>query len=213
MGVKYEPYSTQVVPWEANSDILHLVINLNQLMGGLARDLWTYQALDYIRFSRPGKVSSSTMPQKVNPVDLENAEGQAEVSNALLVLIAYKPETTRLQRDLSDSVVKRMTGQALAHSLIAAKRLRFSLGALSIDREEMERDLHNHPEVMAEAVQLMLRLKGDKRGYQRVKRSIESGKFATLGGYAAKAGAYLGDAPSLAKACPRRVRVLLSASS
>ena len=213
MGVRYEPYSTQVVPWEANSDILHIVMNLNQLMTGLSRDLWTYQALDYIRFSRPGKVSSSTMPQKVNPVDLENAEGQAEVSNALLVLIAYKPETTRLQRDLSDSVVKRMTGQALAHSLIAAKRLRFSLGALSIDREEMERDLHNHPEVMAEAVQLILRLKGDKRGYQRVKRSIESGNFAALSGYAAKAGAYLGDAPSLAKACPRRVRALLSVSS
>jgi len=149
------------------------------------------------------------MPQKVNPVDLENAEGQAEVSNALLALIAYKPETTRMQRDLSDSVVKRMTGQALAHSLIAAKRLSISLRAMTVDRAAMARDLDNHPEVMAEAVQLYLRLRGDKRGYQRVKAAIESGDFATLSGYAEKAGAYLGDAPSLARACTDRVGSIL----
>ena len=213
LGVLFEPYSTQVVPWEANSDILHFVMDINHLMAGLARDLWTYQTLDYIRFSRPGKVSSSTMPQKVNPVDLENAEGQAEVSNALLQLIAYKPETTRLQRDLSDSVVKRMTGQALAHSLIAAKRLLLSLEAMSVDKRSMDVDLRSHPEVMAEAVQLLLRLKGDRRGYQRVKRVIESGDFPSLREYAAKAGDYLGDAPSLARACPARVRALLSVSS
>jgi len=213
MGVVYEPYSTQVVPWEANSDIFHIVMNLNQLMAGLSRDMWTYQALDYVRFSRPGKVSSSTMPQKVNPVDLENAEGQAEVSNALLALVAYKPETTRLQRDLSDSVVKRMTGQALAHSLVAAKRLSQSLGAMSVDRATMARDLDQHPEVMAEAVQLTLRLKGDRRGYQKVKAAIDAGDFASLSQYAARAGTYLGAAPRLARSCPARVRVLLSSSS
>ena len=211
MGLAYEPYSTQVVPWEANSDILHYVINLNQLMAGLSRDLWVYQALGYLRFSRPGKVSSSTMPQKVNPVDLENAEGQAEVSNALLALVAYKPETTRLQRDLSDSVVKRMTGQALAHSLIAAKRLMQSLKAMTVESDAMARDLDDHPEVMAEAVQVTMRLKGDRRGYQKVKRAIEAGDFQSLRHYASGAGSYHGLAPRLAKECPRRVRALLAA--
>lgn len=211
MGMRYEPYSSQVVPWEANSDILHYVINLNHLMAGLSRDLWVYQALGYLRFSRPGKVSSSTMPQKVNPVDLENAEGQAEVSNALLALLAYKPETTRLQRDLSDSVVKRMTGQALAHSLIASKRLMLSLGAMSIERDAMARDLDDHPEVMAEAVQISMRLNGDRRGYQKVKEAIEAGDFQSLRRYASEAGSYQGLAPRLAKECPRRVRALLAA--
>jgi adenylosuccinate lyase len=213
MGIRYERYSTQVVPWESNSDILHCVINFNQLMIGLSRDLWTYQALDYVRFSRPGKVSSSTMPQKVNPVDLENAEGQAEVSNSLLTLIAYKPQATRLQRDLSDSVVRRMTGQALAHSLIAAKRLLQSLSTMSVDRRTMARDLEQHPEVMAEAVQVMLRLKGDEKGYQKVKRAVESGEFNRLGSYAKTAGGYQGLGPSLAKKCMREVRALLGSSS
>jgi adenylosuccinate lyase len=210
MDVGYEPYSTQVVPWEANSDILHYVINLNRLMAGLSRDLWTYQALDYVRFSRPGKVSSSTMPQKVNPVDLENAEGQAEVSSALLTLIAYKPETTRLQRDLSDSVVKRMTGQALAHSLIAAKRMVQSLNAMSVDRIVMARDLADHPEVMSEAVQVSMRLSGDRRGYQKVKKAVDRGDFESLSNYVAGAGTYLGIAISLARACPDRVKTRLS---
>lgn len=213
MGIRYEAYSTQVVPWEANSDILHLVIGVNQLMIGLARDLWMYQTLDYVRFARSGKVSSSTMPQKVNPVDLENAEGQAEVSNSLLTLIAYKPLTTRMQRDLSDSVVRRMTGQALAHSLIAAKRLASSLAVMSVDGKSMAQDLKSHPEVTAEAVQLMLRLKGDERGYQKVKSAVERGEFGTLSPYADKAGAYEGLAPSLARGCPKEVRRLLGSSS
>ena len=213
MGVAYEPYSTQVVPWEANSDILHYVINLNQLMVGLSRDLWTYQALDYVHFSRRGKVSSSTMPQKVNPVDLENAEGQAEVSTALLSLIAYKPETTRMQRDLSDSVVKRMTGQALAHSLIASKRLVQSLNAMYVDRSAMSRDLHDHPEVMAEAAQISMRLGGDRRGYQKVKNAMDRGDFKSLSRYVAGAGAYGGQASSLARSCQGKVKKLLSSTS
>jgi len=213
MGIGYEPYSTQVVPWERNSDILHYVININQLMVGLSRDLWMYQALDYVRFSRPGKVSSSTMPQKVNPVDLENAEGQAEVSNSLLTPIAYKLQTTRMQRDLSDSVVRRMTGQALAHSLIAAKRLVHSLATMSVDRRSMARDLERHPEVKAEAVQVMLRLKGDKKGYQKVAKAVERGELSRLNSYTNKVRAYEGLSPSLARACPKEVRKLLASSS
>jgi adenylosuccinate lyase len=119
MGLEFSEYNTQVPPYESYSDIFHLIIDVNLIMLNLAQDLWMYQALDYLQFLRPGKVSSSTMPQKVNPVDLENAEGQVEISNSLLLLLAYKPEVTRLQRDLSDSPVRRMVGQALAHSLVA----------------------------------------------------------------------------------------------
>ncbi len=211
MGIRYEQLTTQVVPWESNSDILHYMININHLMIGLSRDLWTYQALDYVRFSRPGKVSSSTMPQKVNPVDLENAEGQAEVSNSLLTLVAYKLQSTRLQRDLSDSVVRRMAGQALAHSLVACKRLVHSLHGMSVDREAMAKDLDSHPEALAEAVQILMRLKGDEKGYQKVKRSIERGDLERLRGLAEMAGSYEGLAPSLATNCSREVQLLLRA--
>jgi len=209
LGLEYEEYSTQVVPWEANSDILHIIININQLMLGLARDLWTYQALDYIRFSRVGRVSSSTMPQKVNPVDLENGEGQAEVSNSLLTLIAYKLQTTRLQRDLSDSVVRRMTGQALAHSLVASKRLVSSLEELTVERETMSADLRRHPEVFAEAAQILARLRGDEKGYEKVMGSLKRGDISLLVDLPSATGGYLGLAPSLARDSQKTVLRLL----
>jgi adenylosuccinate lyase len=207
-GADMSQYSTQVVPGERLSDILHHIININQLMLSLVRDLWLYQTLDFVRFERPGKVSSSTMPQKVNPVDLENAEGQVEVSNSLLILLAYRLQVTRLQRDLSDSVIRRMLGQALAHSLVATSRIRASLASMRVERRAMLEDLHRHPEVYAEREQIKLRMKGDERGYEKVKSAIEGGRFKPSSG-----GAYLGYAVSLARGCPSLVNSLLKTSS
>jgi len=208
-GVGFSEYSTQVSPAEGLSDMLHHVMNVNQLLVSLARDLWAYQTLDYLRFVRPGKVSSSTMPQKVNPVDVENAEGQAEVSNALLGLLAYRLEVTRMQRDLSDSVLRRMVGQGLAHSLVAASRLASAVSSMEVERTFMAGDLARHPEVMAESEQIRLRLAGDEAGYEKVRTSLREGNFVPSMG----PGEYLGSAPDLARRCPGQVRRMLSPSS
>ncbi len=207
-GIDAAPYSTQVVPGERLSDILHCVININQLMLSLSRDLWLYQTLDYVHFLRPGKVSSSTMPQKVNPVDIENAEGQIEVSNSLLTLLAYRLQLTRMQRDLSDSVVRRMTGQALAHSLVACGRLTASLASMRVGRKEMSLDLERHPEVYAEREQVLRRLSGAAKGYEEVKAAVDGGRFNPRA-----RGPYLGEAVSLARDCPAAVKLLLKPSS
>jgi adenylosuccinate lyase len=201
-GVEPTTYSTQVVPGERLADILHCAITINQLMVSLSRDLWTYQTLGFVRFLRPGKVSSSTMPQKVNPVDLENAEGQAEVSTALLTLQAYRLQQTRLQRDLSDSVVRRTVGQALAHSLVACKRLRSSLSAMEVDRRSMKEDLGQHPEIFAEREQILSRLSGEVDGYERVKSAVEKGTFSP----SMPEDGYLGYAADLARGSPSAVR-------
>ncbi|MDG7010598.1 MAG: adenylosuccinate lyase [Nitrososphaerota archaeon] len=204
-GVEPAAYSTQVVPGERLSDILHGVITVNQLVSSLSRDLWLYQTLDYVHFVRPGKVSSSTMPQKENPVDVENAEGQADVSNSLLVMMAYRLQQTRLQRDLSDSAVRRMLGQALAHSLVACSRLGGSLRSLRVERLAMEDDLKGHPEVLAERQQVMKRLAGDAEGYEKVRAALARGEFAA----GADPTAYLGRSVDLAQGCERRVEETL----
>ncbi|MDA4125203.1 MAG: lyase family protein [Thaumarchaeota archaeon] len=206
MGVEPAAYSTQVVPGERLSDILHCVVNINQLILSLSRDLWLYQALDYVHFTRPGKVSSSTMPQKVNPVDLENAEGQVEVSNSLLTMMAYRLQLTRMQRDLSDSVIRRMVGQALAHSLVASSRLSASLDSMKVEAKFMRQELLGHPEVLAEAEQVSLRLRGDESGYERVSAAVKKGVFVP---FLKDPESYLGEAPRLAEACPKVVSDLL----
>lgn len=206
-GVEPASYSTQVVPGERLSDILHLVINLNQLVSSLARDLWLYQALGFLHFVRPGKVSSSTMPQKENPVDIENAEGQAEVSTSLLMPLAYRLQQTRMQRDLSDSVLRRMIGQALAHSLVACNRVLGSLPSVRVERGAMLADLRAHPEVLAERAQILRRLQGDPQGYENVRASIGKGGFVAD----ADPLGYLGASEKLAKGCPTAVRNALRA--
>ncbi len=213
MGLEFTEYNTQVPPHERYSDIFHVIIDVNLIMVNLVRDLWMYQALDYLKFLRPGKVSSSTMPQKVNPVDLENAEGQAEISNSLLMLLAYKPEVTRLQRDLSDSPVRRMMGQGFAHSLVACKRISRSLDSMVVRREIMKRDLNEHREVFAEAVQLLMRSEGDEKGYEKVRKAIENGRFSVPKEFSRKVGEYLGLAPTLARNCRREVNRLLNAGT
>jgi adenylosuccinate lyase len=204
-GVEAAEYSTQVVPGERLSDILHVIININQLISSLSKDLWMYQALDYVHFVRPGKVSSSTMPQKENPVDVENAEGQADVSNSLLVMMAYRLQQTRLQRDLSDSVVRRMLGQALGHSLVACNRLSMSLSSIRVERSVMLDDLARHPEVLAERQQILRRLAGDVEGYEKVRASLGRGEFVP----GSDPLAYLGISEELARSSGRRVREAL----
>ena len=206
LGVESVSYSTQVVPGERLSDILHTVINLNQLMISLARDLWFYQTLDFVNFQRPGRVSSSTMPQKINPVDLENAEGQAEISNSLLLMQAYRLQHTRMQRDLSDSVIRRTIGEALAHSLVASSRLRASLLTMKVRRKVLGDDFERHPEIFAEREQILRRLGGDEWGYEKVKSAIEKGGFRVP----IPPEGYLGSAAKLAADCPKVVRELLA---
>lgn len=208
MGVDFAAYSTQVVPGERLSDILHSVANLNQLIVSLARDLWLYQTLGYLRFQRGSKVSSSTMPQKVNPVDLENAEGQAELSNAILVFLEYRLQMTRMQRDLSDSVLRRMVGQGLAHSLVASRRLRASLASMVVDRNVMREDLRSHPEVFAEAAQISLRLSGDERGYEKTRAAVDAGRFVASPKHSRRG--YTGEAARLALECKNVVVGLLN---
>jgi len=171
LGLDYAPLTKQTVPYEGSSDMLHQLMLLNYITQELARDLWTYNMLGLVSFERKG-VSSSTMPHKVNPVDLEDAEGQVDASNSLLSTITYKLVQTRLQRDLSDSPVRRLLGQAIAHSLIACDRVIKSLQYMRVNTEKMADELMCHPEILSEAVQVSLRLQGDEKGYEKVQQGI-----------------------------------------
>ncbi len=173
LGLKYAPLTKQIVPHEATSDALHQIMLINHIMAELSRDLWTYNMLGLISFQRKG-ISSSTMPHKVNPVDLEDAEGQSDVSNSLLSLLAYRLVSTRLQRDLSDSPIRRMMGQALAHSYIACGRVIRALEYMKVNSEFMLSEVQAHPEVLSEAVQVSLRASGDPLGYEEVHDNISN---------------------------------------
>jgi adenylosuccinate lyase len=134
------------------------------------RDLWGYIALGYFRQRAvEGEVGSSTMPHKVNPIDFENSEGNLGVANALLRHFAEKLPVSRWQRDLTDSTVLRNLGVALGHAALGFTALRQGLAKLDADPARLAADLDANPEVLAEAVQTVMRRYGLPAPYEQLK--------------------------------------------
>ncbi len=65
--------------------------------------------------------------------------------------------TSRLQRDLTDSTTQRNIGVGLGHSLLALDNLARGLGEISLAQPVLDADLEANWEVLAEAIQTVVR--------------------------------------------------------
>ena len=119
------------------------------------------------------------MPHKVNPIDFENAEANIGLSNALLEHLANKLPVSRLQRDLSDSSAIRNVGSAIAYGYIALQSIQRGLGKIDVNIAAIEADLTANPEVLAEAIQTVLRKHGIADAYEQLK-DLTRGSRLTL---------------------------------
>ena len=171
LGLEHEQLVTQVNPCDDVAALLDAIRGANNVVLDLDRDAWLYISQRYLgQEPTEGETGSSTMPHKVNPIDFENSEGNLSRANSDLVFLADYVTTSRLQRDLSDSTVKRNYGVALAHSLIGYRKARDGLTTVVPNQEVMEEDLAANPEVVGEAVQTILRREGHADAYERVKK-------------------------------------------
>ncbi|MBK9711048.1 MAG: adenylosuccinate lyase [Kouleothrix sp.] len=172
--------TTQIEPHDSLAELCDALKRADTLLIDLCQDLWRYISDGYlVQAPKPGEVGSSTMPHKVNPIDFENAEGNLGLAVALLEFFSRKLPISRLQRDLSDSTVLRNLGVAFGHSLFAHRRIARGLGRLAVDHERLRTDLQAHPEVLAEAVQTILRREGYPEPYEVLKR-LTRGRALTL---------------------------------
>ena len=162
--------TTQILPydnWIRYFDSLRLT---NSILIDFAQDIWRYISDGYFKQAVvAGEVGSSTMPQKVNPIDFENAEGNLGIANALFTHYAQKLTVSRLQRDLSDSTVRRTFGVALGHSLLAWSNLQRGLKRIAPDEEKLKEELNAHWEVVSEGAQTVLRAAGKSDAYESLK--------------------------------------------
>jgi adenylosuccinate lyase len=163
-------YTTQIEPHDSSVELFQLFHRVNSVLLGLDQDFWRYISDGWLA-QKPmkGEIGSSTMPHKVNPIDFENSEGNLGVANALFEHFARKLPVSRLQRDLSDSTVERNFGAAFAHSLIGYESLRKGMTKVAVNRPKMLADLERHPEVIAEAIQTVLRREGVEAPYEKLK--------------------------------------------
>ena len=180
LGLKHNPHTTQVEPHDYMAEYFHALARINTILVDLCRDVWGYIALDYFRLKAvAGEVGSSTMPHKVNPIDFENAEGNLGAANALLGFLAEKLPASRWQRDLTDSTTTRNMGTAVAHCVIACRSCLKGLRKLEANSARIGADLEDNPEVLAEAIQTMLRRHGAEDSYEKLK-GLTRGRKITL---------------------------------
>jgi adenylosuccinate lyase len=123
----------------------------------------------FLQQQNTAEVGSSTMPQKINPIDFENSEGNLGLANALMTFFIQKLPISRLQRDLSDSTVKRNFGSALGYSILAYKSLEKGLKKIELNNEKINQELNDHWEVVTEGLQTVLRTEGHTDAYEQLK--------------------------------------------
>ncbi len=169
-GLAWNPLTTQIESHDALAEVFHGIVRFNAILIDFCRDMWEYISRSYLS-QRPveGEVGSSTMPHKVNPIDFENAEANAGVSSALLEHLASKLMVSRMQRDLSDSSALRNMGLAIGHSGLAVASARRGLARVSPRPDVMAAELAGQWEVLAEAIQTVMRRYGLPEPYERLK--------------------------------------------
>ncbi len=170
LGLEMNPYTTQIEPHDYMAEQFDALARYNTVLIDFCRDVWGYISLGYFKQKTiAGEVGSSTMPHKVNPIDFENAEGNLGIANALFSHFAAKLPISRWQRDLSDSTVLRNTGVAVAHCVIAFESCLKGINKLQLNEARTAEDLDNSWEVLAEALQTVMRRHGIEKPYEKLK--------------------------------------------
>lgn len=170
LGLTFNPLTTQIEPHDYLAELAHTLMRFNTVLLDFCRDIWTYISLGLFRQQAvAGDVGSSTMPHKVNPIDFENAEANLGISSSGLAHLADKLPVSRMQRDLSDSSALRNYGAAIAHSYLALLSVQSGLKKLAIDRRTLAAELDDAWEVLAEAIQTVLRKQGRADAYEQLK--------------------------------------------
>lgn len=172
LGLVWNPLTTQIESHDFLAELFHLLVRVGTILISFSRDVWGYVSLGYFtQRTVPGEVGSSVMPHKVNPIDFENCEGNLGVANALFEHLAAKLPISRWQRDLSDSTAMRSMGSAFGHLMIALDSLGRGLGKLELNPARLAADFADEKswEVVAEAIQTLMRRDGLEQPYERLK--------------------------------------------
>ena len=170
LGLEPNLLTTQIESHDSTVESYQQVVRVNTILTDLCKDMWFYISRGIIGQKKVvGEVGSSTMPHKINPIQFENAEGNFGIANSLLNHLAVKLPISRMQRDLTDSTTLRNQGVALGHSYLAVQNIIKGLSRITINKLQMSAELNTHWEVVAEAVQTVLRKAGQQNAYEQLK--------------------------------------------
>jgi adenylosuccinate lyase len=170
LGLIPNIFTTQIIPYESWLRLFDSLKRFNNILLGFCQDIWWYISFEYfMQKKKEEEVGSSTMSHKINPITFENAEGNLGLANSLFEFFTRKLSVSRLQRDLSDSTIKRNFGLAFGFTLLAWDSLLLGLSRISPNPKKMKQDLNEHWEIFSEGIQTYLRLKNYKNAFELMK--------------------------------------------
>jgi adenylosuccinate lyase len=180
LGLEHVAVTTQILPPESYIRVFQGLQRINNILISFCQDMWRYISDDWLKQRAVrGEVGSSVMPQKVNPIDFENAEGNLKLANGIIEVFVRELPISRLQRDLSDSTIKRNFGVALGHSYLAYTSCAKGLSKLEPNEMAMLDAVRLHPEILAEGIQTELRKTG-LPGYELLKELTRGRRICPL---------------------------------
>ena len=170
LHLSFDTHTIQIQPHDYMAELFQEITRANTILIDMDRDIWGYISLGYFHQKlKAGEVGSSTMPHKVNPIDFENSEGNLGMANAFLNHLAGKLPISRWQRDLTDSTVLRNMGVAFGYCFVGYNALERGLGQLPINLPAIAADIDSAWEVLAEAIQTVMRRYGVPKPYEQLK--------------------------------------------
>ncbi len=171
LGLEWNPYTIQIEPHDYIAELFDATVRFNTILIDFCRDIWSYISIGYFKQKViAGEVGSSTMPHKVNPIDFENAEGNAGIANSLMNHLSQKLPISRWQRDLTDSTVLRTLGVGIGHTSIAIQSTLKGISKLEVNEATLAADLNNNWEVLAEPIQTVMRRYHIEKPYEKLKQ-------------------------------------------
>ena len=180
-GVTQNSHTTQIEPHDWIAETSHSIIRINNILIDLSQDMWIYISNEIFKLKLlKNEVGSSTMPHKVNPIDFENGEGNLGISNSLLEFFANKLTKSRHQRDLSDSTVLRNIGLGFGYSTLSIKSIFKGMNKIDPNLDFIQIELNDNWEVLAEAVQTIMRFEGIPDAYEQLKDLSRGSKLDSL---------------------------------
>ena len=181
-SLECNPFTNQIEPHDSYAELFDNLRRANTILVAFCQDMWRYISAGLVKQKAvAGEVGSSTMPQKVNPIHFENAEGNLGLANAMLGFFSAKLPVSRLQRDLSDSTVERNFGVALGHGLAAYRSVLDGLSRAAVDEAAAGAELELHPEVLAEGIQTILRREGETGPYELLSKFTRGREITAAG--------------------------------
>ncbi|MBT4035075.1 MAG: adenylosuccinate lyase [Candidatus Marinimicrobia bacterium] len=179
LGLEHTLFSLQIMPGDTYATLLDSVKRLSGLLIDYDQNIWTYFMLAYLyQKADASSIGSSTMPHKINPIKFENSEGNAQLAESLLTFFSQKFMKTRLQRDLTDSTVKRNIGTAFGHIVLAVIYAQRGTGDILINDAKMDEELANNGQFFSELVQLVERDRGASDGYDHLKKQTRGKRMS-----------------------------------